>query len=86
MIAEINDGGPAFPRVTEYDSSWERIHDGAEGMSLRDWFAGQALSQIGNEYVARGQIGRQAQEHAMAIAAHAYNIADAMIAARKRVI
>lgn len=53
MSEQINDGGPAFPRppFTPKDS-----HDqfaqagfaatGHPGMSLRDWFAGQALAGI----------------------------------------
>jgi len=33
----INDGGPAFPR---------HAYDGHDGMTLRDWFAGQALAGL----------------------------------------
>ena len=59
----IKDGGPAFPII--YCS---------EGVTLRDWFAGQALS--------RATIG--AGGSAPAIAARAYFIADAMLAARNK--
>lgn len=40
-MSKPNDGGPAFPRPANppYNSS-------ANGMSLRDWFAGQALAGI----------------------------------------
>ena len=91
MSAKINDGGgSAFPHgdvsvwadKPDGTGSWVQ-HPETPGMTLRDWFAGMALAQIGNEYVARGEVTRQAQEHAMTLAAHAYNIADAMIAARK---
>ena len=34
-MSTINDGGPAFPR---------HAYDGHDGMTLRDWFAGQALA------------------------------------------
>lgn len=34
------DGGPAFPRPDSQDSC------GSQGMSLRDWFAGQALTTV----------------------------------------
>lgn len=63
-----DDGGPAFPEPGLSGlPNGEWIYRRA-GMSLRDWFAGQALSQtIGSE------------EHR---ADHAYRIADAMIAAR----
>ena len=37
-----NDGGPAFPLPGEYVTT---------GMSLRDWFAGQALAGIVNTYI-----------------------------------
>ncbi len=39
VSAPINDGGPAFPCTTGSDGG---IFQG--GMSLRDWFAGQALA------------------------------------------
>jgi hypothetical protein len=72
------DGGPAFP------VSWDM--DGATvampGMTLRDWFAGQALagwlaSSPGNERhpVVTGQDD--------VVAGHAYAMADAMLAARE---
>ena len=35
-MSEIDDGGAAFPR--------DDFHRGIPGMSLRDWFAGQALA------------------------------------------
>ena len=44
-MSKINDGGPAFP-------SWlpTKACEGSaglvEGMSLRDWFAGQALTGV----------------------------------------
>lgn len=82
----IDDGGPVYPgQWADFQPTTgdQVVREQWTGISLRDWFAGQALAQIGNEYVARGEVTRQAQEHAMALAAHAYNIADAMIAARK---
>lgn len=39
MSGQINDGGPAFPNKDELGSM-------IPGMSLRDWFAGQALAGI----------------------------------------
>lgn len=69
---EIDDGGPAFA----YPAS-----DGAHGwtgMSLRDWFAGQALTMI----VVNDVSGRPAnfRDH---YCAGAYQWADAMLIARK---
>ena len=39
-----NDGGAAFPRMTERDG--KRIFVGHDGMTLRDWYAGQALAGL----------------------------------------
>ncbi len=61
MSEPINDGGPAFPM--SYTDC------GNSGMSLRDWFAGQAL-----EKASRG--GTKSAEE---IAKRAYYISDAMI-------
>lgn len=44
------DGGPAFPTVTSRDELTEdryrTIHESEHGMSLRDYFAGQALAGL----------------------------------------
>lgn len=65
---QIDDGGPAFP-VTQAD--WD--DDDFSGMTLRDWFAGQALAGlVQNGKYASGQI-----------ADAAYSFADSMLAARK---
>ena len=41
-MSKINDGGYAFPQALNGDDDY----NGAEGMSLRDWFAGQALAGL----------------------------------------
>lgn len=66
---------PAFPRDERYL--------GHNGMTLRDWFAGQALGyaldrDYGNDW------GRSGRDHMPRAAAHAYQIADAMLAAREQ--
>ncbi len=61
----INDGGPAFPR---------HAYDGHDGMTLRDWFAGQALVSMGVEYT---------DECHASVAECAYRYADAMLRARE---
>ena len=64
MSAQQNDGGPAFPR--------EYVTNGVPGMSLRDWFAGQAMAA----FIASSEMnGNDTAETA-------YAFADAMIAAR----
>jgi hypothetical protein len=66
-----NDGGPAFP-VESTSTPW------AEGMSLRDWFAGHALAGIlANPNHRIGEITFER------IGKDAYIFADAMLSARK---
>ena len=75
----MNDGGPAFPtpQIGEYNPQF--------GMSLRDYFAGQALTgllpQDGVRLSARKN---NPNEESKYIAAAAYQIADAMLAERAR--
>ncbi|QDP64118.1 MAG: hypothetical protein Unbinned2301contig1004_44 [Prokaryotic dsDNA virus sp.] len=64
------DDMPAFPR--------DHRHDGHNGMTLRDWFAGQALTQSCE--ATRAILGRL---DAQSAAERAYEIADAMLEARK---
>ena len=73
----INDGGTAFPCPVEFDPNQQLVSHGSFGMSLRDWFAGQALSSItvASDY-SKGPCNQ-------AMADRAYCIADAMLAARK---
>lgn len=56
------------------------VHDRhlQEGMSQRDWFAGQALAGIAQEYLHRNGFGHETMPQNLAI--HAYRIADAMMA------
>ena len=66
---EFNYAGPAFP-FTERNADGSYYH-GHGGMTLRDWFAGQALMGLVNQY------------HPDGAAKLAYEYADAMIAARE---
>jgi len=73
----VNDGGPAFPS----DKPVKFYSDGstaarAEGMSLRDWFAGQALGGMAGYSLSR-------DESAGSVASLAYFVADAMLKARE---
>lgn len=76
--------GPAFP------ATWEQWGNGDGGMSLRDWFAGQALiglvSAGGNDtlHIGKGETLEDALRRTWARSAGcAYIIADAMLAARE---
>ena len=68
------DDWPAFPLVTHEMPNGAGIEWGSSGMSLRDYFAGQALAGL----AARGcWNGEDAAEKA-------YEMADAMLATRKK--
>lgn len=80
MSEKQNDGGPAFPRQS-HTERWNEATQEFEqdpGMSLRDWFAGQALAgmQIWADY-SKGHCNA-------AIVERAYIIADAMLKAREQ--
>lgn len=65
----MKDGGPAFPQTpSEYFAP--------TGMSLRDWFAGQALAGI-------GLAAMQKYQYPESWAKQAYDLADAMLKARE---
>jgi len=67
----MKDGGPAFPHDFRSFNGVNTLP--ADGMTLRDWFAGQAM-------IALVTIIPAAQNER--IAAQAYGLADAMLDAR----
>lgn len=73
MTDTPNDGGPAFPPSIATTPMGDAYSE--NGMSLRDWFAGQALSG----YLA--DPGCHGPDQAAAIC---YQYADAMIAERSK--
>lgn len=80
MSTQPDDGGPAFPVADTVHSSGQ-VQYGFNGMSLRDYFAGQALA--GLEAYAGSIIFREGQTSTQLIAQASYEMADAMLAARK---
>ena len=64
----MDTGGPAFPRRMNKDHS-------TEGMTLRDYFAGQAMHEI----LIQGGWGTYDK-----LASEAYEVADAMIKERNK--
>jgi hypothetical protein len=70
----INDGGPAFPM--SYDNSLAYTYPSHQGMTLRDWFAGQALAGMCAVSVPRST-------KAETFADSAYVLADEMLKARE---
>jgi hypothetical protein len=77
------DGGPAFPVVAE-----NGLGHVADGMSLRDWFAGQALAGMmsggfkPNEAMDDDPEWEGQKDYKTPFALVAYRIADAMLAER----
>lgn len=81
-----NYGGPAFPQHgwTSNPEVLERMK-GQSGMTLRDWFAGQALAGL----MACGRLGDLLDEDEIdntprAICVKSYEVADFMIKAREQ--
>ena len=68
MSARKDDGGPAFPLIDQRYM--------ANGMSLRDWFAGQALAGLLSDPLIR--------DTPEGFAKSCYERADAMIAERSK--
>jgi hypothetical protein len=70
-----DDGGPAFPVRTGLSKHpvMGHVFDGTDGMSLRDYFAGQALPSL-----------TENDRDPQVVAEEAYDYADAMIAERER--
>lgn len=73
MSSEINNGGPAYPGVIGPPKEF------AQGMSLRDFFAAQALTGM----LASEANDMQPQYEAGNAAQRAYWLADAMLKARE---
>lgn len=76
MMNKIDDGGPAFPTDTYRDSDYNQHTAQRAGMTLRDWFAGMALQAVPH-------IGCGADLDTNEIALAAFQLADAMLEARK---
>ena len=86
MSDAIDDGGPAFPIPEQQFSDGVTIvsSQGAPGMSLRDWFAGQAISGLAPLfYDSAPDADNPDGDDPEQIARTAYLLADAMLAARK---
>ena len=73
MSDDDNNGGPAFPVSSYVNADGETCQSWLKGMTLRDWFAGQALPAL----AARTNTDFDQD------ASDAYFMADAMLAARE---
>jgi hypothetical protein len=79
MSTKPKDGGPAYPRSAVLNHDGTTYHNAADGMALRDWFAGQALNGI---IAHPGMEPDDASKKGYAMLAYEY--ADAMIAERNK--
>lgn len=70
-----DNGGPAFPRPDERAPDGTGLSEGSNGMSLRDYFAGQALAGL-------CACNNFDMPDFKSWGAKCYEFADAMIAAR----
>lgn len=71
-MSDVNDGGPAFPVESEWAPNADYVA-GCPGMTLRDYFAGQALGGLAS-----------AEATIQAIVRDSYRIADAMLKERSK--
>jgi len=77
-MSETNDGGRAFPAHVQYLHSGGTGDEYFPGMSLRDWFAGQAMqAMMTND-------ARRMDWKDETVSLWSYEMADAMIEARER--
>ena len=76
-MSGVKDGGPAFPmqgtNIIDHPNYGMIATDAQSGMSLRDWFAGQALA---------GYVAHNPESLDVDLARVAYNTADAMLVQR----
>ena len=69
-MSDVKDGGAAFP-------TGNPTQGGHEGMTLRDWFAGQALAGLAAHMEENSPLTREADAETI------YKWADAMLAQRE---
>lgn len=71
------DGGPAYPaKIVKKNIRGEKRIERYSGMSLRDWFAGQALAMMNAPLDKTETIAKRAEV--------AFKYADAMLAEREK--
>lgn len=81
-MSRINDGGPAFPTQLQDDRS-QITCDAGPGMSLRDYFAGQALiGSLSKDISLENHTWVYNRANRAELARDCYEIADAMLEAR----
>jgi hypothetical protein len=89
MTEQKNDGGPAFPFIWYDTNSIGDIvpRESFAGMSLRDWFAGQALLGFFSSLNFHGDLFekyKKSESWDKKIALLSYEVADAMLKEREK--
>jgi len=91
MSTKPNDGGPAYPTTHyQYSAPREFSPETWEGMTIRDYFAGQALASLilragsGEADIEMERLGLIHGETDKLCAKCAYDYADAMLAEREK--
>lgn len=87
----MKDGGPAYPQPQVADGQGGIEYTEVEGMSLRDWFAGQAIGAQLTSIAISDASAKALLESAsiegvtvkQKLASKAYEMADAMLDARE---
>lgn len=79
MSSARDNGGPAFPQDERHDNGELFRQHG--GMTLRDWFAGQALAGM---LAFPGAVNGSREKSGVGVARAAYVYADAMLAERQK--
>lgn len=74
-MSKANDGGPAFPLVKQKIGYHADVVKDSEGLSIRDYFAGQALA---------GLMTLRSSSSPEGYAQSAYMAADAMLKEREK--
>lgn len=79
-------GGPAFPQVRIWNPERREYEDAmfSPGMTLRDWFAGQALAEVMSAYFEANGRCLGTEHFKTNCAKIAYDIADAMLKEREK--
>lgn len=85
MSGPKNNGGPAYP---EHYTDGDGFLCAVRGMSMRDWFAGQALVGLLSAPIGKVELrehaGTRTGRSAEYVAALAYGFADAMLKERDK--
>lgn len=81
-MSKTNNGGPAFPLFVQEEGCMPSV---SEGMSLRDWFAGQALAGLTVTGFSAAYLAdlKEGETRAEWISRQVYDLADAMLKARE---